>query len=70
MGEQRESTSTKRSLAGEQSGGTLVSDRSHVALGLGMLYVYICIEHEGERVLQSIKIYIPCSCPIQSLNLG
>ena len=38
MGEQRESISMKWALAGEQSGGTLVSQRSHVSLGSGMLY--------------------------------
>ena len=40
MGEQRESISTKRALAGEQSGGTLVSDWSRVDLGSGT-YIYI-----------------------------
>lgn len=43
MGEQRESTSTKRALAGEQSGGTLVSERSRVGLGSGKIYIFISI---------------------------
>ena len=41
MREQRESTLMKRTLAGEQSGGTLVSGRSRAGLGSGMLYIYI-----------------------------
>ena len=45
--EHRESTSTERALAGEQSGGTLVSDRSPVDLGSRTLY--ICI-HLKRRV--------------------
>ena len=39
--EQRGSMSTKRALSGEQSGGTLVSDRSRVDLGSGKLCIYI-----------------------------
>ena len=43
MGEQRESILTKRALAGEQSGGTQVSQRSRVGLSSGILYTYIFI---------------------------
>ena len=39
--EQKESISPKRALAGEQRGETLVSGRSRVNLGSGMLYIYI-----------------------------
>ena len=41
MGEQRESISTKRALAGEQSGEALVSRRSRIALSSGYIYIYI-----------------------------
>ncbi len=40
MGEQRESTSTKWALVGEQSGGPLISQRSRVALSSAILYIY------------------------------
>ena len=43
MGEQRESMSTKRVLAGEQSGEDLVSRRLRVALGSGHIYIHIYI---------------------------
>ncbi len=43
MREQRGSTLTKWALAGEQSGGTLVSQRSRVGLGSGKLYNIIRI---------------------------
>ena len=39
--EQRESMSTKRALAGEQRGETLVSGRSRVALSSGHKYIDI-----------------------------
>ena len=32
----------KQAVAGEQSGGTLVSDRSRVGLGSGEIYMFIC----------------------------
>jgi len=45
MGEQRGSRGT--ALAREQSGGTLVSDRSRVTLSSGKLYIYIYTPNLG-----------------------
>ncbi len=47
MGEQRGSRGTKPALAREQSGGTLVSDRSRVTLSSGKLYIYIYTPNLG-----------------------
>lgn len=47
---QRESISPKQALTGEQSGGTLVSERSRVSLGSGMLYIHIYYIYSELRI--------------------
>lgn len=44
MREPKASGGTKRALAREQSGETLVSSKSRVALSSGELYIYIYID--------------------------
>jgi hypothetical protein len=68
MGEQRGSRGTKSALAREQSGGTLVSDRSRVTLSSGKLYNYILRELGASKYKLSLGLQNRNQAPVYRVS--